>query len=153
MNDILNVDNTIEYSDDIDSVGADRQEINENSLTIDNDDTSNYVGYVVTVSENDIVSVDDIESIKEDIEEIKENDIRTVQELQSWRVYLSDVSSDVSDNQTIDIDDVEIVSINNIMNTPISDYTVSESLNLMLFVSVLIGGLVYVIKRSIYKWS
>ena len=153
MNDILNVDNTIEYSDDIDSVGADRQEINENSLTIDNDDTSNYVGYVVTVSENDIVSVDDIESIKEDIEEIKENDIRTVQELQSWRVYLSDVSSDVSDNQTIDIDDVEIVSINNIMNTPISDYTVSESLNLMLFVSVLIGGFVYVIKRSIYKWS
>lgn len=41
---------------------------------------------------------------------------------------------------------------NNIMTKNINDYTVGESLSLMIFLGLLVAGMVYTIKKSIFKW-
>ena len=41
---------------------------------------------------------------------------------------------------------------NNIMTKNLNDYSVGESLSLMIFLGLLVAGMVYTIKKSIFKW-
>lgn len=52
-----------------------------------------------------------------------------------------------------DVVSINSVSDNSIINVPLSQYSISESLLLMIFLSCLFAGMVYVIKRSLYRWS
>lgn len=52
-----------------------------------------------------------------------------------------------------DVVSINAVSDNSIINVPLTQYSISESLLLMILLSCLFAGMVYVIKRSLYKWS
>ena len=64
-------------------------------------------------------------------------------------VSIGDDLSDYLNNQTVSIDSV---SSNNIMYKLITDYSVSESLMLLIAMGILVGGIVVLIKRSIPRW-
>lgn len=55
-------------------------------------------------------------------------------------------SNNVSDNSIISVSE-------NIINKPLNDYTVSESLLAFVVVAVFVAGLAYVIKRSVFRWN
>ena len=52
----------------------------------------------------------------------------------------------VSDNN---VSDNQIISVNSIMDKPINDYTVSESLLLFMALSLFIGGIVVIIRKGL----
>lgn len=48
----------------------------------------------------------------------------------------------------------EIISLSeNIINKPLNNYTVTESLLALVVVAVFVAGLAYVIKRSVFRWN
>ena len=58
----------------------------------------------------------------------------------------------LSDNDIVE-DQEESVSVNNIMNTPINDYTISESYSFLIVLGLLVAGTVFVIKRGLFRWN
>lgn len=58
----------------------------------------------------------------------------------------------ISENDLVQ-DQEETVSINNIMNTPLSDYTISESYSFLIVLGLLIAGTVFLIKRGLFRWN
>ena len=55
-------------------------------------------------------------------------------------------SNNVFDNQIVSVSE-------NIINKPLNEYTVSESLLAFVVVAVFVAGLAYVIKRSVFRWN
>lgn len=55
-------------------------------------------------------------------------------------------SSYVSDNNIFSVSE-------NIIDKPLNDYTVTESLLAFVVVGLFVAGLAYVIKRSVFRWS
>ena len=45
------------------------------------------------------------------------------------------------------------ISYNNIIDTPLNEYNVSESLQLLIFLGMFIGGFILLIRRAVLKWS
>lgn len=87
-----------------------------------------------------------LEDIKNDLEVIK-NDIR---------VYKTDGMVDSSDSDDSELrSDSEIITLSedNIITKPLTDYTVSESLIALVVVGLFVAGMVYMIKRSLFKWN
>ena len=58
----------------------------------------------------------------------------------------------LSENDIVE-DQEETVSVNNIMNTPINDYTISESYSFLIVLGLLVAGTVFVIKRGLFRWN
>lgn len=116
-----------EYSNESDPVN----EVSESSILESEKDDS-----------NDAV----LKDIKEELEVIK-NDIR---------VYKTDGVVDSSDSDDSELrSDSEIITLseNNIITKPLTDYTVSESLIALVVVGLFVAGMVYMIKRSLFKWN
>lgn len=63
--------------------------------------------------------------------------------------------STVSDNVISDPVDDQVISVsqNEILTKNLSDYTVSESLQLLIFLTLLISGLVFIIRKGLYRWT
>lgn len=55
-------------------------------------------------------------------------------------------SSYVSDNNIVSVSE-------NIIDKPLNDYTVTESLLAFVVVGLFVAGLAYVIKRSVFRWN
>lgn len=65
--------------------------------------------------------------------------------------YGADSVSD-NDNNNV-LNDQAVVVSDNIINKPINEYTVQESYLFLIFISLFIAGLVYVIRKGIPKWK
>lgn len=93
------------------------------------------------------------EQLEKDPEEVKEenteegnkNDVLQVSDVQT-DIYTSDDPEHVSDNQIV------IVS-ENIISKPLNDYSVSESLQLYIFISLFVAGFIVLVRRAVLKWS
>lgn len=90
------------------------------------------------------ISNDNVDNIVNELGEIKD----VLRNLENDRV-----SGDPVDDVNLHVSSNEIVSDNSIINVPLINYSVSESLLLMIFLSILFAGMVYVMKRSLYKWN
>ena len=66
---------------------------------------------------------------------------QNVQSIADRPVYICVSDNNVSDNQ--------IISVNSIMDKPINDYTVSESLLMFMALSLFIGGIVVIIRKGL----
>lgn len=78
-------------------------------------------------------------------EEGKKNDVFQISNVQT-DIYPSYDLERISDNQ--------IVAVNeNIINKPLNEYTVSESLQLYIFISIFVAGFIVLVRRAVIKWS
>lgn len=93
------------------------------------------------------------EKVEEDPEEVKEsyteegkkNDVLQVSNVQT-DLYTSDDLERISDNQIVAVSE-------NIINKPLNEYTVSESLQLYIFISIFVAGFIVLVRRAVIKWS
>ena len=93
------------------------------------------------------------EQLEEDPEEVKEeykeegskNDVLQVSNVQTY-IYPSDDLERISDNQIVAVSE-------NIINKPINEYTVSESLQLYIFLTIFVAGFIVLVRRAVIKWS
>ena len=127
-----------EYSDNEPNIRTDQRSDNVIYQTIDEN-----------VSEEKNPEEDQILNVLNEINEkigVFENDDRDPEPVQVVISpdYLRD--NNVSDNQVISISE-------NIINKPLNEYTVSESLLAFVVVAVFVAGLAYVIKRSVFRWN
>lgn len=130
------------------------------------------------MKESGVVLVDDVllekyEFIEEDQEEytqiveeveniLSENEVENEAEQNQYNYiifYSNDTNNSysyqnvgVSENDILD-DQEETVSVNNIMNTPINDYSISDSYSFLVVLGLLMAGTVYVIKRGLFRWN
>ena len=102
--------------------------------------------------------IEEKEEEKEEIEEVKEE----IEEEEVLKDGESKQQSDVVDvlipfGNDIYVYDgfepVNSVSYNNIIDTPLNEYNVSESLQLLIFLSIFIGGFIFLVRRAVLKWS
>lgn len=143
MDDILLLDNQDDFivndnlgsSDNFLSSESDPEESEDNIETISNN----------TLSVNNVYD-DKLDTIINNQEEINDNVLRIVQDLQRF-----DFSSGVSDQYVSDNSVVNISVSDNIIYKPINEYSVSESLNLLLLLSVFVVCFVHLINRSVLK--
>lgn len=78
-------------------------------------------------------------------EEGKKNDVFQVSNVQT-DIYPSDDLERLSDNQIVVVSE-------NIINKPLNEYTVSESLQLYIFISIFVAGFIVLVRRAVIKWS
>ena len=121
----------------------------------------------------DDVLLENYDVIEEDQEEysqilgevdniLSENEVENAAE-QNQPNYIIFYSNDTYNNnsyQTVGLsendivkDQEETVSVNNIMNTPINDYSILESYSFMIVLGLLVAGTVFVIKRGLFRWN
>lgn len=105
----------------------------------------NVLQEAVSVSENAVSENNLNEQILEEIRGLRED----VQNFERVPVPIS-VSVDVLSGNAIS--DLETIS-RNIIDTPINDYTLSESIGLMILGALFVGALVWIIRRSVFKWK
>ena len=128
-----------EYSENEDNIRTDQGLYKENSQTIEDN----------KIPENEDSEEDQILNVLNEINEkigVLENVDRDSEPVQ---VVISPdylLSNNVSDNSIISVSE-------NIINKPLNDYTVSESLLAFVVVAVFVAGLAYVIKRSVFRWN
>ena len=116
--------------------------------------------------ENYEVIEEDQEEYSQVIEEVEqilsENEVESERE-QNQPNYIILYSNDtynsnsyqtfgLSENDLVD-DQEETVSVNNIMNTPINDYSISESYSFLIVLGLLVAGTVFIIKRGLFRWN
>lgn len=106
-------------------------------------------------SSAEIEEVDNFENeidYTEQIERIIENEDRILELLERTQdnaVFDSDVVNNDDSNQ---IERVVQVSENNILNTPIKDYSIGDQIMLTYFVLVLVIAFTIMIRRAVGKW-
>lgn len=150
------------YSDNLDIIRIDPSGYENNSQTIQ--ETETYDTYVYTPVPEEVEeykegshAADLIEEEKEEIKEEKleeeEEEDKDVKEVQY--VYIK--SNSVSDNDVADDhNSVETVSMNTvqyIIDTPLNEYKLTDSLLLIIILMGLFFGLVHLIRRSVFKWN
>lgn len=74
-----------------------------------------------------------------------------IEELKKVNENILDLSGRTVNNTVSD--NVISVSSNEIMTKAIQDYTVSECLSLMIFLTLFCAGLVFIIRKGLYKWT
>ena len=74
------------------------------------------------------------------------NDTGNNTEVEIFDILDSIRSGNVSDNQAVVVSD-------NIIDKPINDYTTIESYSFLIFISMFIVGVVYLIRKGIPKWK
>lgn len=143
MDDILLLDNQDDF------IVNDNLESSDNLLFSESDPVESEDN-IQTFSENTVsinnVYDDKLDTIINNQEEINDNVLRIVQDLQRF-----DFSSGVSDQYVSDNSFVNISVSDNIIYKPINEYSVSESLNLLLLLSVFVVCFVHLINRSVLK--
>lgn len=99
----------------------------------------------------------------EEVEQIlSDNEVKNESE-QNQPNYIIFYSNDTNNSysyQTVGLsendilnDQEEILSVNNIMNTPINDYSILESYSFLIVLGLLVAGTVFVIKRGLFGWN
>ena len=92
------------------------------------------------------------------VEENENNNDEILEELRGLRSDVQDLSDviislGVSDNDVVDNQIVSVNSVSqNIIDTPIKDYTLTEQIIVLELAIGLFIGLIYIIKRSVFKW-
>ena len=92
------------------------------------------------------------------IEENENNNDEILEEIRGLRSDVQDLSDviisiGVSDNNVADDQIVSVNSVSqNIIDTPIKDYTLTEQIIVLELAIGLFIGLIYIIKRSVFKW-
>lgn len=115
-----------------------------------------------------------LEEVKEeDREASQEDDIEVIQEEDQILNVLNEINEKIGDLENVsrDPEPVQVVVSSdsipvkyvrnndslslseNIINKPLNNYTVSESLLAFVVVAVFVAGLSYVIKRSVFRWN
>ena len=128
-------------------------EYSENEPNIRTDQGSDVVNFQ-TIEDNTITEQEDTEedSVLNVLNEINEKigELENVdRDSEPVQVVISPDnlrSNNVSNNSIISVSE-------NIINKPLNDYTVSESLLAFVVVAVFVAGLAYVIKRSVFRWN
>lgn len=100
----------------------------------------------VSISENAVSENNIDEQILQEIRGLRED----VQNFEHVAIPVS-VSVDVLSGNAIS--DLEESVSRNIIDTPINDYTLSESIGLMILGALFVGTLVWIIRRSVFKWK
>lgn len=153
MDEIILFENTgsIEYFPDPDTIEEDPEEQlieDPNEQLIEDPEEQ-----LIEVPEEQLIedSAENVEEEQKEIEEYKEkegeeNDIMQVPVVQN-DIYTGDDTEHVSDYQIV------AVSENNIITKPLNDYSVSESLQLYIFISLFVAGFIVLVRRAVLKWS
>lgn len=151
---LMNDEIILEDSVSVDPYYYEYDEYSENEYNIRTDQGSDEVNYQ-TIEEDTIPVQEDQE------EEVDE----TVLILNDIKEELGDIKDDLRDNQEdrmvdrsvrsdhVVLSDNAIVSVNSIIDTPINEYTISESILTLIFVGLFVAGMALVIKRSLFKWK
>lgn len=106
----------------------------------------NVLQEAVSVSENAVSENNINEQILHEIRGLRED----VQNFERVPVPVS-VSVDVLSGNAVS--GLEETVSRNIIDTPINDYTLSESIGLMILGALFVGALVWIIRRSVFKWK
>lgn len=106
----------------------------------------NVLQEAVSVSENAVSENNINEQILQEIRGLRED----VQNFERVPVPVS-VSVDVLSGNAVS--GLEETVSRNIIDTPINDYTLSESIGLMILGALFVGALVWIIRRSVFKWK
>ena len=118
----------------------------------------------VLLENYDVIEEDqeEYDQILEEVENIlSENEVldETEQDKPNYIILYSNDTYNNNSYQTIGLSDNEVeeqeetVSVNNIMNTPINDYSISESYSFLIILGMLVAGTVFVIKRGLFRWN
>lgn len=155
MDDIINIDSSgsidlyteyDEFSDNSSVVGSDPESYTENYQTIQ-DTSKDRTFDASTVNE----SVDNSEPLIVNNTEYINDNTEVIEELKKVNENIVNLSGDPV-NDTVS-NNVVSVSSNEIMTKAIQDYSVSESLSLMIFLTLFCAGLVFIIRKGLYKWT
>lgn len=106
----------------------------------------------------EVEQVEQLEEVEEEQTEEEENEKNDNSE--SVRVYwpsdpknvivpVSDVTNDILNIES----SVSVDNIRNIIDTPLNEYNITDSLLLLIFLCLFCWGLLNLIKRSIFKWN
>lgn len=99
----------------------------------------------MTVSQNDVSEeVNNDDEILEEIRGLRSD----VQNITDVVVSLGVSNNNVTDNQIVSLNTVS----QNIIDTPIKDYTLTEQIIVLELAIGLFIGLIFIIKRSVFKW-
>lgn len=98
----------------------------------------------IEVSENDITEelLNEIRGLREDVQSITDGSI-----------FVCISGNDVTDNEIVHDVSANTVSVNNILNTPINEYGLTDSMLAVFMVTGCIIGLILLMRKVIYKWS
>lgn len=98
----------------------------------------------LTVSDNSIDYTEYLNTIIERLEGIEEN----VQSISDNIVSISDDIGNGNYNQTVSVNTVS----DNIMNKPLNKYNTQESISLFILLALIVGGLIYLIRKGLPSW-
>lgn len=155
MEDIINIDSSgsidlytlyDEFSDNSGVVGSDPESNTENYQTIQ-DYSKDHTFDASNVND----AVDNTEPLIVNNTEYITDNTDVIEELKKVNENILNLSGDLVNNNVSD--NVISVSSNEIMTKAIQDYTVSESLSLMIFLTLFCSGLVFIIRKGLYKWT
>lgn len=111
-------------------------------------DTNTFDSESSSVSDNSIDELlNEIRDLNYNIERSLYNDDRIIELLERSPVLDSTFRNDLSYNQI-----ESIVSMNSIMDKPINEYDVSESLMLMILLVMFVGIVYFAIKKGVPRW-
>ena len=117
---------------DQDSDEVNSQIIEDNTITLQGDSEEDQILNVLNEINEKIGVLENVDRDPEPVQVVISPD------------YLR--GNNVSDNSIISVSE-------NIIDKPLNDYTVSESLLAFVVVAVFVAGLAYVIKRSVFRWN
>ena len=155
MEDIINIDSSgsidlyteyDEFSDNSVDVGSDIESNTENYQTIQ-DTSKDHTFDASTVND----AVDNTEPLIVNNTEYITDNTDVIEELKKVNENILDLSDRTVNNSVSD--NVISVSSNEIMTKAIQDYSVSESLSLLIFLTLFCAGLVFIIRKGLYKWT
>ena len=105
---------------------------------------------------------------EEEVEKVEENEEEVIEEKEEEVIEEKEEKEDET-RERVDVGNIVIpsgndyvydgfepyssISYNNIIDTPLNEYNVSESLQLLIFLSMFIGGFILLIRRAVLKWS
>lgn len=87
---------------------------------------------------------------KEDVKEDEDNEVQYVY-IKSDPVSISDDSGNSNNGEVVSL--VSANDVQYLIDTPLNEYKLSDSLLLIIIMLILGYGLISLIKRSIFKWS
>lgn len=137
-------EDTEQIEDDTEQIEYDTEQIEENPDQIEENPEQIEEDPEQMKDDPEQISNDNVDNIVNELGEIKD----VLRNLENDRV-----SGDTVSDVTVHVSSNAVVSDNSIINVPLNEYSISESLLLMIFLSCLFAGMVYVIKRSLYRWN
>ena len=155
MDDIINIDSSgsidlyteyDEFSDNSNVVGSDPESNTENYQTIQ-DNSKDHIFDASTVND----ALDNTEPLIVNNTEYINDNTEVIEELKKVNENIHNLSGDPVNNTVSD--NVVSVSSNEIMTKAIQNYSVSESLSLMIFLTLFCAALVFIIRKGLYKWT